>query len=311
MHTETITYKVPCPTPITQIGDGQFQNPVVTQIGDGQIQNPVVTQIGDGQIQNPVATQIGDGQIQNPVATQLGDGQIQNPVAPASADEQAKGPATFPTITAPAVTNTPEVVSQPASVPLVTEAVDAQPVAPLPSSSVTPPPASISVPPVTEAPDAQPVVPSISSSTTSAPISDSVAISSPISPSTPPSRVISSTSTTTGDASASRPTLGSNGLESCAKSGAFSITLEDGILKDQQGRTGYIAANYQFQFDGPPQAGAIITAGFSVCANGSLALGGSSVFYQCLSGNFYNLYDRYWAAQCSPVTIDTIKLKQC
>lgn len=126
-----------------------------------------------------------------------------------------------------------------------------------------------------------------------------------------PSSVVSSTSSTTGHASASRPTLGSDGLEACAKEGAFAMTLEKGILKDQQGRTGYIAANYQFQFDGPPQAGAIITAGFSICANGSLALGGSNVFYQCLSGSFYNLYDRYWAGQCSPITINIIKLKQC
>ncbi|KAK3360813.1 hypothetical protein B0T24DRAFT_685237 [Lasiosphaeria ovina] len=37
------------------------------------------------------------------------------------------------------------------------------------------------------------------------------------------------------------------------------------------------------------------------CGNGTLALGGSTVFYQCASGNFYNLYDGYWAAQCSPV----------
>lgn len=57
----------------------------------------------------------------------------------------------------------------------------------------------------------------------------------------------------------------------------------------------YIAANYQFQFDAPPQAGAIYTTGFSLCANGSLALGGSAIFYQCLSGSFYNLYDRDWA----------------
>lgn len=231
MHTETITYQVPCPTPITQIGDGQ----------------------------------------------------IQNPVAPASVDEQAKAPATFPVVTAPAVTKTPEVVSQPASVSSVAEAADAQLVVSSTSTSAIP-----------------------TSTSASVPISSLVGLSA-----APPSPVVSSTSSTTGDASASRPTLGSNGLESCAEGGALSITLKDGILKDQQGRTGYIAANYQFQFDGPPQAGAIITAGFSVCANGTLALGGSNVFYQCLSGSFYNLYDRYWAAQCSPVTIDTIKLNQC
>lgn len=97
----------------------------------------------------------------------------------------------------------------------------------------------------------------------------------------------------------------------CDEPGSLAITLEDGVLKDQQGRVGYIAANYQFQFDGPPQAGAIITAGFSICNNGSLALGGSNVFYQCLSGTFYNLYDRYWAAQCSPVTINALLIRKC
>lgn len=80
-------------------------------------------------------------------------------------------------------------------------------------------------------------------------------------------------------------------------------SLQDGILNDAQGRTGYIASNYQFQFDDPAQAGAIYTAGFSACGNGSLALGGSAVWYECLSGDFYNLYDRTWAAQCEPVEI--------
>jgi len=89
----------------------------------------------------------------------------------------------------------------------------------------------------------------------------------------------------------------------CSGQGILVSTLSDGIIKDALGRTGYIASNYQFQFDGPPQAGAIYTAGFSHCGNGSLALGDSAVFYQCKSGNFYNLYDRWWAAQCEPVEI--------
>lgn len=80
-------------------------------------------------------------------------------------------------------------------------------------------------------------------------------------------------------------------------------TLADGTLLDAQGRTGYIASNFQFQYDEPAQAGAIYTSGFSACGNGSLALGGSAVFYECQSGDFYNLYDRSWAAQCSPVEI--------
>ncbi|KAK3332822.1 hypothetical protein B0T19DRAFT_112081 [Cercophora scortea] len=92
----------------------------------------------------------------------------------------------------------------------------------------------------------------------------------------------------------------------CSGNGILVAKLQDGVVTDAQGRTGYIASNYQFQFDKPPQAGAIYTAGFSHLPNGSLALGDSSVFYQCQSGNFYNLYDRWWAAQCSPVHIQVI-----
>ncbi|KAK5684472.1 hypothetical protein LTS10_004342 [Elasticomyces elasticus] len=86
------------------------------------------------------------------------------------------------------------------------------------------------------------------------------------------------------------------------------MTLADGILKDAKGRTGYIADNRQFQFDGPPQTGAVYTAGWSVCSNGSLTIGDDSVFYQCLSGTFYNLYDENYlnAAQCSQVYINVI-----
>ncbi|CAK7198063.1 hypothetical protein SEUCBS139899_000721 [Sporothrix eucalyptigena] len=89
----------------------------------------------------------------------------------------------------------------------------------------------------------------------------------------------------------------------CGTDGALLLTLSDGILTDAKGRTGYIASNYQFQFDDPPQAGAIYTAGFSVCGNDSLALGGSTTWWQCKSGDFYNLYDRNWAAQCEAVEI--------
>lgn len=88
--------------------------------------------------------------------------------------------------------------------------------------------------------------------------------------------------------------------------GSLIITLQNGQLHNQQGDTGYIASNFQFQFDKPPQTGAIYTAGFSVCSNGSLALGGSAIFYSCNSGGFNNLYDRNWAPQCSPIYINTI-----
>lgn len=84
---------------------------------------------------------------------------------------------------------------------------------------------------------------------------------------------------------------------------ALQCTLKDGILRDPYGRTASIVANYQFQFDGPPQAGAIYTGGFSVCQNSSLALGGSTVWWRCMSGEFGNLYDRSIGAQCNQVRI--------
>ncbi|KAI4719596.1 hypothetical protein E4T48_04060 [Aureobasidium sp. EXF-10727] len=87
----------------------------------------------------------------------------------------------------------------------------------------------------------------------------------------------------------------------------LTITLKDGTLTDDEGRTGYIAANNQFQFDKPAQTGAIYTSGFSVCGNGTLAIGNSAIFYQCLSGNFYNLYDQSTGNQCSPIYINVLK----
>jgi len=77
-------------------------------------------------------------------------------------------------------------------------------------------------------------------------------------------------------------------------------------LKDQAGRQGYIASNYQFQFDAPIQAGAKQTSGFSLCGNSSLALGSSAIWYQCLSGNFYNLYSQSSGAQCIPIYITAV-----
>jgi len=95
--------------------------------------------------------------------------------------------------------------------------------------------------------------------------------------------------------------------DTCATDGTLVATLTDGVLTDSKGRIGSIVANHQFQFDGPPpQAGFIYDAGWSVCSNGSLALGGSSVFYQCLSGDFYNLYDESTGSQCEQVIIDII-----
>jgi len=92
----------------------------------------------------------------------------------------------------------------------------------------------------------------------------------------------------------------------CTNPNILVAELDNNVLKDALGRTGYIASNYQLQFDSPAQAGAIYTAGFSVCSNGTIALGGSTVFYQCKSGQFWNLYDRWWAEQCEPVHISAM-----
>jgi hypothetical protein len=89
----------------------------------------------------------------------------------------------------------------------------------------------------------------------------------------------------------------------CGSNGILVMSLEDGSVSDARGHIGYIASNFQFQFDLPPQAGAIFTSGFSICPGSLLALGDSTTFYRCLSGDFYNLYDRDWAEQCEPVSI--------
>jgi len=96
------------------------------------------------------------------------------------------------------------------------------------------------------------------------------------------------------------------------QSDILALTLQDGVLTDSEDRTGYIAANSQFQFDAPPQTGAIYTAGWSVCGgsalNGRLTLGADDQFYSCLSGDFYNLYDENVldTDQCTPVYIDVV-----
>lgn len=65
----------------------------------------------------------------------------------------------------------------------------------------------------------------------------------------------------------------------------LALTLDKGVLKDAQGRIGYIADNRQFQFDGPPQSGAVFTGGWSVCEDGALALGSQKEFWACGSSD--------------------------
>lgn len=82
-------------------------------------------------------------------------------------------------------------------------------------------------------------------------------------------------------------------LYTCASNKPLIARVVNNQLFDGKNWIGYIAANYQLQFDeGVAQNGALYTSGFSVCDGNKLALGNSTVFYKCLSGDFYNLYDR-------------------
>lgn len=95
-------------------------------------------------------------------------------------------------------------------------------------------------------------------------------------------------------------------LTSLQRDTPLTIMLTNGVLKDSDGRTGYLASNMQFQFDNPPQAGAIYTAGFTICSNGSLALGNDALWWSCLSGSFSNIYYESQGGQCKEVTLQAI-----
>jgi len=83
--------------------------------------------------------------------------------------------------------------------------------------------------------------------------------------------------------------------------GTLTVSLKDGVLTDQAGRTGNVVANHQFQFDKPIQHGSLYKDGFAICENGTLTHQGSAIWYHCLSGSFYNLYDQSQGKQCNPV----------
>ncbi|KAF3985980.1 hypothetical protein FT663_03363 [Candidozyma haemuli var. vulneris] len=104
-----------------------------------------------------------------------------------------------------------------------------------------------------------------------------------------------------------------NGIpKACIGNDNLAMTLEKSVLRDGAGRIGAIVSNRQFQFDGPPpQAGSIYAAGWSITEDGLLALGEGTEFFQCKSGDFYNLYDENIAEQCEPVHLSIIDLVQC
>lgn len=288
----------------------------VTQITDGQIQATSaaaakpVTQITDGQIQAATSaaaavpvTQITDGQIQaatsaaKPV-TQISDGQIQAPTSTAAAGFVTVTVTKNNCVASPITQISDGQIQAPMATP-VTQITDGQIQAPATSSAAT-------AIPVTQISDGQIQATSAKTGTAVTQITDGqIQAATTLTTSV-------KTSAAAGTSAAGFAVL-SGAAQACATSGTLEITLKNGVLTDSKNRTGYIAANSQFQFDDPPQTGAIYTAGWSLCSNGTLALGGDVTFYQCLSGSFYNIYynNVLDAAQCTPVQIEAIQLNSC
>ena len=287
---------------LTSVNTGSEGMHAVTQIGDGQLQaatgtiktenRPVITQIGDGQIQGSTETNTAKQAIN--VVTQIGDGQIQA--------------TTLTTVTRSSTTNDADVVTT-----KITKVVKSYVVVPYTENDTA------------------------SSSTESVETSDKHTSSSSeaTSASDEPTTYITVTPTATvtqAITTLNLPTLAPTTVIvekrlveetatvlfdkrelpfTCSSDSALTMTLEDSILRDAKGRIGAIVSNRQFQFDGPPpQAGSIYAAGWSII-DGKLALGDSTTFYQCLSGDFYNLYDQSVAPQCTAVELDIILYEDC
>ncbi|KGU12878.1 hypothetical protein MEY_02292 [Candida albicans 19F] len=267
-------------TPVAQITDGQVQHQTnaatpVQQINDGQIQHQTTVQ--------PVA-QISDGQIQHQTAKatatpvqQIGDGQIQHQTTVQPVAQISDGQIQHQTVKASA---TP-----------VQQIGDGQ------IQHQTTAAAATTASAVKQINDGQIQHQTTTAENVAKAQSDGQAIATG-SPSS------NSTLSDDDDSSSTIP-------KACSSANNLEMTLHDSVLKDTHERWGAIVANHQFQFDGPiPQAGTIYSAGWSI-KDGYLYLGDSNIFYQCLSGDFYNLYDENVAKQCSAVKLSVIEFVNC
>ncbi|KAL3230587.1 Cell wall mannoprotein PIR3 [Nakaseomyces bracarensis] len=280
--TKTTSTLAPSKAPVSQIGDGQIQATTKTQAA-------AVSQIGDGQIQATTKTtaaavsQIGDGQIQATTKTQaaavsqIGDGQIQ-----ATTKTQAAAVSQIGDGQIQATTKTQAAA--------VSQIGDGQIQATTKTQAAA----------VSQIGDGQ-IQATTKTTAAASQIGDGQVQATN-------SATASATASATENKDANDPV----GAVSCKNDGTLEMNLKGGILTDGKGRIGSIVANRQFQFDGPPpQAGAIYAAGWSLTPEGNLAIGDNDVFYQCLSGNFYNLYDEHIGSQCTPVHLSAIDLVQC
>ncbi|CAI4586734.1 BAP_1a_G0031780.mRNA.1.CDS.1 [Saccharomyces cerevisiae] len=271
--------------------------PITTTASSKAKRAAAISQIGDGQIQATTKTtaaavsQIGDGQIQATTKTkaaavsQIGDGQIQatTKTKAAAVSQIGDGQIQATTKTTSAKT-TAAAVSQIGDGQIqATTKTTAAAVSQIGDGQIQAT-TNTTVAPVSQITDGQIQATTLTSAT--------------IIPSPAPAPITNGTDPVT--------------AETCKSSGTLEMNLKGGILTDGKGRIGSIVANRQFQFDGPPpQAGAIYAAGWSITPEGNLAIGDQDTFYQCLSGNFYNLYDEHIGTQCNAVHLQAIDLVNC
>ena len=267
---------------------------IISQIGDGQAQAPTATkaaisQITDGQAQAPMGT--------NAVISQITDGQIQAPHGTASGKAATETVNVVDVTTT--VTGTTKTITNRAAAPMATKAAVSQ----ISDGQIQ---GAKTVAAVSQITDGQVQIP------TKAPVPITTGAVSQIT-----DGQIQAATKAAGSAMSSPSGMASTSGNpvnsvSCKGAGTLAMSIKGGILTDAKGRIGSIVSNRQFQFDGPPpQAGAIYAGGWSITPQGNLALGDKDVFYQCQSGNFYNLYDESIAHQCSPVHLQAVDLIDC
>jgi hypothetical protein len=269
------------PTTTASVG----KRDVVSQIGDGQIQATtatvkptaqVISQIGDGQIQATTATVKPTAQV----ISQIGDGQIQATTSTKAASKP-----------------TAQVISQ---------IGDGQIQATTSTKAAT---ATAQV--ISQIGDGQIQATTSTKAATSTAQAISQIGDGQIQATTTTKGAVSQITDGQVQATTSAETI--DGLSvSCLTDSSLAIVLHNGVLTDAHGRLGAIVANRQFQFDGPPpQAGTIYAGGWSITHAGNLAIGSNDVFYQCLSGSFYNLYDESIGSQCIPIHLEVVDLISC
>ncbi|CCH40978.1 hypothetical protein BN7_515 [Wickerhamomyces ciferrii] len=280
---------------------GVAKRDVISQIGDGQIQASTgtpsttsaapkstaqaISQIGDGQIQATTNTESSKPKSTAQAISQIGDGQIQattntessKPKSTAQAISQIGDGQIQATTNTEAPKSTAQAISQ-----IGDGQIQATTNTEASKSSATA---------VSQITDGQIQATGASNSTASA---------------------TESANKASGSADSKSSSDDNVKAQSCKADGSLALELKGGVLTDSAGRLGSIVANRQFQFDGPPpQAGAIYAGGWSITEEGVLALGDSDKFYQCLSGNFYNLYDQSVADQCHEIKLEVIELVDC